>query len=214
VFAVLQRLDADVLVLPETWVPHESSGVVDALRAHGYTVELDRWTTLRHGVTRPRLSSPGDAWWALAVASRFPVLARRDLPLPRTIADPAHPRVAIQLTLDVGGVAVEAVGLHVSSRLWWGAPWAHLHGLRSQLPPPGGPPAFVAGDFNLWGPWVERMFPGWTRTVRGATYPSQRPHSQIDHVLVNGRLACVAAEVVDDRQSDHRPVRVTLRVTE
>jgi endonuclease/exonuclease/phosphatase family metal-dependent hydrolase len=166
---------------------------------------------MRHGVIRPRLSSPGDAWWCLAVASRLPVLARRDLPLPRTIADPAHPRVAIQLTLDVGGVAVEAVGLHVSSRLWWAAPFIHLSALRPQLPG-ADRPAFVAGDFNLWGPWVERMFPGWRRTVRGATYPSHRPHSQIDHVLVNDHLECVEAEVVDDRQSDHRPVRVRLRV--
>jgi endonuclease/exonuclease/phosphatase family metal-dependent hydrolase len=56
------------------------------------------------------------------------------------------------------------------------------------------------------------MFPGWRRTVRGATYPSHRPHSQIDHVLVNDHLECVEAEVADDRQSDHRPVRVRLRV--
>jgi endonuclease/exonuclease/phosphatase family metal-dependent hydrolase len=208
---VLDRLDADVLVLPETWLPHDGDGVVDALRARGYEVALDRWVTMRHGVIRPRLSSPGDAWWSLAVASRLPVLGRRDLPLPRTIADPAHPRVAIQLTLDVGGVAVEAVGLHVSSRLWWAAPFIHLSALRPQLPGPERP-AFVAGDFNLWGPSVERMFPGWRRTVRGATYPSHRPHSQIDHVLVNDRLECVEAEVVDDRQSDHRPVRVRLRV--
>jgi endonuclease/exonuclease/phosphatase family metal-dependent hydrolase len=193
-------------------LPHEGGGVVDALQAHGYEVAIDRWTTLRHGVTRPRQSSPGDAWWCLAVASRLPVLARRDLPLPRTIADPAHPRVAIQLTVDAGGVEVDAVGVHVSSRLWWAAPFIHLHALRPQLPADPARPAFVAGDFNLWGPAVERMFPGWRRTVLGKTYPSYRPHSQIDHVLVNDRLECVAAEVVDDRQSDHRPVRVTLRV--
>ncbi len=210
-FAVLERLDADVLVLPETWVPHLGDGVVDALQAHGYEVAVDRWTTLRHGVTRPRQSSPGDAWWALAVASRLPVLARRDLPLPRTVADPAHPRVAIQLTLDVDGVEVDAVGVHVSSRLWWGAPFIHLRALRRQLPGPDRP-AFVAGDFNLWGPWVERLLPGWRRTVRGPTYPSHRPHSQIDHVLVNDRVMCVDAAVIDERKSDHRPVRAALRV--
>jgi endonuclease/exonuclease/phosphatase family metal-dependent hydrolase len=166
--------------------------------------------TLKHGVRNTRLSSPGDAWWCLAVASRLPVVARHDLPLPRTIADPAAPRVAIQLSVDVGGVVVEAIGLHTSSRLWWGAPLVHLNGLRKQLPPPDRP-AFLAGDFNLWGPGVERLLPGFHRTVRGRTYPSHRPHSQIDHILVNDRLTCVSAEVIDDRHSDHRPVRATLR---
>jgi endonuclease/exonuclease/phosphatase family metal-dependent hydrolase len=210
VFAVLERLDADILVLPETWVPHVGEGVVDRLRAAGYEVALDRWVTLEHGATRPRVAAPGDGWWSLALASRCPVQARRDLPLPRTIADPAGPRVAIQLSVDVGGTVVDAVGLHTSSRLWWAAPLVHLNGLRRQLQL-ATRPAFVAGDFNLWGPGVERVLPGWRRTVRGRTYPSQRPHSQIDHVLVNDHLTCVSAEVVDDRQSDHRPIRVRLR---
>jgi endonuclease/exonuclease/phosphatase family metal-dependent hydrolase len=210
VLAVIEKLDVDILVLPETWVPHDGVGVVDELRAHGYEVAVDRWVTLKHGVRNTRLSSPGDAWWSLAVASRLPVVARHDLPLPRTISDPAAPRVAIQLSVDVGGVVVDAVGLHTSSRLWWGAPIVHLHGLRKQLPPPGRP-AFIAGDFNLWGPGVELLLPGFHRTVLGRTYPSHRPHSQIDHVLVNDRLTCVSAEVIDDRRSDHRPVRATLR---
>jgi endonuclease/exonuclease/phosphatase family metal-dependent hydrolase len=199
-------------VLPETFVPHEGEGVVDRLRANGYQVEFDRWVTLEHGATRPRRAAPGEGWWCLAVASRCPVQARRDLPLPRTIADPAGPRVAIQLSVDVGGVTVDVVGLHTSSRLWWGAPFVQLRGLYPQLPA-SDRPAVVAGDFNLWGPGVERMVPGWHRTVRGRTYPSHRPHSQIDHVLVNDRLTCVSAEVVDDRQSDHRPVRARLRTS-
>jgi endonuclease/exonuclease/phosphatase (EEP) superfamily protein YafD len=87
----------------------------------------------------------------------------------------------------------------------------HLYGLRRRLPRFDGP-ALLAGDFNLWGPGVERFLPGWHRTVRGRSYPSHRPHSQIDHVLVNDRLALVSGEVVDDRHSDHRPVRARLRL--
>jgi endonuclease/exonuclease/phosphatase family metal-dependent hydrolase len=212
VFSVLERLDADVLVLPETWVPRAGEGVVEQLGAAGYRVEVDRWTTLsRPGDgSRPRRARPGDGWWSLAVASRLPVGARRDIPLPRTILDPAQPRAAIDLTVDVGGTPVHVVGVHLSSRLWWGAPLVHLAGLRRRLPRFDGP-ALIAGDFNLWGPWVARFLPGWRRTVRGATFPSHRPHSQIDHVLVNDRLEYVAGEVVEDCQSDHRPVRVRLR---
>jgi endonuclease/exonuclease/phosphatase family metal-dependent hydrolase len=138
------------------------------------------------------------------------VKERRDLPLPHTRSDPAEPRVAIQLTVDIAGTAVDAVGVHTSSRLWWGAPLVHMRALR-ELAPRNARPAFLAGDFNLWGPGVERLLPGWHRTVRGRTYPSLRPHSQIDHVLINDHLTCVSAEVIDDRHSDHRPVRARLR---
>jgi endonuclease/exonuclease/phosphatase family metal-dependent hydrolase len=207
--SVLERIDADVLVLPETWVPHVGTGIVEELEAAGYEVAVDRWITLALVGPRMPKAVTGDGWWSLAVASRFPVLARRDIPLPRAWFDRAHPRVAINLTVDVAGTAVDVVGLHTSSRLWWGAPFVHLNGVRRGLPEfPG--PALIAGDFNLWGPFVQLLFPGWHRTVRGRTYPSHRPHSQIDHVLVNDHLAVRSAWVVRDVHSDHRPVRVEL----
>jgi endonuclease/exonuclease/phosphatase family metal-dependent hydrolase len=210
VFAVVERLDADILVLPETWIPHTGDGVVEQLRASGYDVALDRWATLKHGRFKPRLATPGDGWWALAVASRLPVRARRELRLAPTRSDPAEPRVAIEMTVDVGGTLVDAVAVHTSSRLWWGAPVMHINSLRAQLGVHERP-AFLAGDFNLWGPAVERLLPGWRRAVKGRTYPSHRPHSQIDHVLVNEHITVVDAQIVDNRQSDHRPVRVRLR---
>jgi endonuclease/exonuclease/phosphatase family metal-dependent hydrolase len=57
---------------------------------------------------------------------------------------------------------------------------------------------------------VRRIFPEWRSTVRGRTYPSHRPHSQIDHILVNEGVRCVSASVVNDDHSDHRPVRARL----
>jgi endonuclease/exonuclease/phosphatase family metal-dependent hydrolase len=198
------------LVLPELWLPHAGGGVADKLVANGYTVEIDRWVTLRHGRIRPRVATPGDGWWCLAVASRYEMRDRRDLQLPATRSDPAAPRAAIHVKVDIGGAGVDVIGIHTSSRLWYGAPLFHIRGLRAQLPAPSGP-AVLAGDFNLWGPGVDRLLPGWRRTVRGRTYPAHRPHSQIDHVLVNDHVSVVDAEVVDDRHSDHRPVRVRLR---
>jgi endonuclease/exonuclease/phosphatase family metal-dependent hydrolase len=87
----------------------------------------------------------------------------------------------------------------------------HLRVLGPQLPPPDRH-AVVAGDFNLWGPGVEAVLPGWHRTVRGRTYPSHRPHSQIDHVLVRDDMSVVWSEVLARNPSDHRPVRTRLRV--
>ena len=40
----------------------------------------------------------------------------------------------------------------------------------------------------------------------GLTFEARRPFARIDYVLVSGGLVPVAAEVVDTRASDHRPV--------
>jgi endonuclease/exonuclease/phosphatase family metal-dependent hydrolase len=53
---------------------------------------------------------------------------------------------------------------------------------------------------------------GWDRPVRGRTYPSHRPHSQIDHVLVRGGIESIEGEVLAATPSDHRPVRARLRL--
>jgi endonuclease/exonuclease/phosphatase (EEP) superfamily protein YafD len=84
--------------------------------------------------------------------------------------------------------------------------------LRRQLPRDDGP-AIVAGDFNFWGPGVvATLRDGWRRTVRGATWPAHRPHSQIDHILVNDAVKCLEAEVLPPFGSDHRAVRARLAV--
>jgi endonuclease/exonuclease/phosphatase (EEP) superfamily protein YafD len=70
----------------------------------------------------------------------------------------------------------------------------------------------IVGDFNLWGPAVSALLPGWRRAVRGRTWPAHRPHSQIDHVLVRDDVKVVDTAVLDEVGPDHRPVRVTLRL--
>ncbi len=67
-------------------------------------------------------------------------------------------------------------------------------------------------DCNFWGPVVDALLPGWHRTVRGRTWPAHRAHSQIAHVLVHGAVTASHAEVLPDVGSDHRPVRVELRL--
>jgi endonuclease/exonuclease/phosphatase family metal-dependent hydrolase len=83
--------------------------------------------------------------------------------------------------------------------------------LRKLLPPPT-QPGVLAGDMNLWGPPVSAAFPGWRRAVRGRTWPAARPHSQLDHVLVTGPVTTIEGEVAPDLGSDHRAVRVVLSV--
>jgi endonuclease/exonuclease/phosphatase family metal-dependent hydrolase len=129
----------------------------------------------------------------------------------KVFRDPAGVRSALQVDVDVDGRRVAIVGLHASSKLYFLGPVTHLRTVRSSLPS-GPEPAVIAGDFNLWGPGVVRLLPGWRRAVRGRTYPAHRPHSQIDHVLVNSAVERVDAQVLAAFGSDHLAVSARLSV--
>jgi endonuclease/exonuclease/phosphatase family metal-dependent hydrolase len=79
-----------------------------------------------------------------------------------------------------------------------------------RLLPPVSQPAVLAGDMNLWGPPVSAAFPGWRRAVRGRTWPAEHPHSQLDHVLVTPSVTSIEGAVAPYLGSDHRAVRVVL----
>jgi endonuclease/exonuclease/phosphatase family metal-dependent hydrolase len=208
--AVIEGLDADVVVVQEAYHPDEGDCEAElaavAMQAELFEVSFGRAVSRPWPHVTRRLATEGSA--GLAVLTRFPVLDRNDLPLARVPGDPARRRRALHLTLEVDGQPVELVALHLSSRLPYGPPY-QIRRLAPRLPPPGRP-AIVAGDFNFWGPAVTMLLPGWQRTVRGRTWPAHRPHSQIDHVLVRG-LETIESEVRADVGSDHLPVRVRLR---
>ena len=208
---LVRGFDADIVVVLESWRDHDGRGMVDELAGEGYRLETLEFTTLDISPRRAKHAEPGEGHWELVVCSRFPVLARRDLPLGRIPGDQAGPRSAMCCTLDVEGVELDLVAVHVSSRLWQLAPLRHLRALRPQLPPPDRH-AIIAGDCNFWGPPVEALLPGWKRAIRGRTYPAHRPHSQIDHVLVRDDITVQWGEVLAETPSDHRPVRARLQL--
>jgi endonuclease/exonuclease/phosphatase family metal-dependent hydrolase len=146
----------------------------------------------------------------LAVISKIPAVWCGEIALGRIPGDPAPARGGLHLELQVGGTPVDLVGIHLTSRLPHGPP-IQLRRLRRQLPATGHP-MVLAGDCNFWGPGVQTFLPGWQRTVRGRTWPADRPHSQIDHILIRDGIELVSAEVLPAVGSDHRPVRATLRV--
>ena len=207
----MRGFDAEVVVVLEAWREHDGRGVLDDLTNDGYCVETVEFTTMTISSRRSRHDDPGEGHWELAICSRFPIVSRRELPLGRIRADPAVARSALMCTLDVHGLEVDVVGVHVSSRLWTFAPIRQLRSLRPQLPARERT-AIVAGDFNFWGPGVVAMLPGWRRSVRGATYPAHKPHSQIDHVLVRDNVTVLSGEVLPKTPSDHLPIRARLRV--
>jgi endonuclease/exonuclease/phosphatase family metal-dependent hydrolase len=209
----VRGFDADIVVVSEAWRELDGRGVLDDLVADGYQVETLNFATFEHGRLEPETLMPGVGHWELALCSRLPIIGRRDVPIGSIRNDPASPRDAIVCTVDVHGIEVDVIAVHVSSKIYKLAPVRHLRGLKPHLPP-ASRHAVLAGDFNFWGPGVERIFPGWRRSMRGRTYPSHRPHSQIDHILVRDDIAIVSGEVLAANPSDHRPVRARLRVSD
>jgi endonuclease/exonuclease/phosphatase family metal-dependent hydrolase len=209
---VLRDFDAEVIVLQESWNPDGAPAVAQQVAAGLGAAVFE----LPFGRARvrpwPHVPRDGDGHGTigLAVISHLPARERRRLEVGRVPWDPTPERGGLQIELDVDGIKVQLVAVHLSSRLPLGPP-IQLTRLRGQLPS-AGEPTIVAGDCNFWGPGVQAFLPGWRRSVRGRTWPASRPHSQIDHILVRGGIGVVSAEVLPGVGSDHRPVRATLQL--
>jgi endonuclease/exonuclease/phosphatase family metal-dependent hydrolase len=169
----------------------------NALRLDG-----ERWVPTKESTRRTFVRGQ----WGVALLSKVPVTDVEVIHLDQLRRDPAR-RAVISCTTVLGGRRVTVFGTHMS----------HItHGSRTQyrllsarLPHPDDA-AVLAGDMNMWGPPVNSFFPAWRRAVTGRTWPSHRPHSQLDHVLITPALSVVDARVADRSGSDHRPVVVTL----
>ena len=74
-------------------------------------------------------------------------------------------------------------------------------------------PVLVAGDFNAWRPLLRLYLPGWRSLARGRTWPTPRPHSQIDHVLGRGPWRSHQS-FTRDGGSDHLALVCDLELTE
>ena len=209
--AAIRGFDADVVVVLESWHELDGRGMLDDLEGLGYRVETLDLSTLVISTRRARHSDPGEGHVQIAICSRLPVLARRAIEIGEVPGDPYGPRSALQCTIDVHGTEVDVVGVHTSSMLWKIGPLRHLNALRPQLPPRGRT-VVVAGDCNFWGPGVVAVMRGWKRAVLGRSWPADKPHSQIDHILVRDDIEVLSGEVLPATPSDHRPIRARLRL--
>jgi endonuclease/exonuclease/phosphatase family metal-dependent hydrolase len=245
VVGVCSELDADVLVLQESWRPDgeqssaEQVGEALGMDVREVTLASGRragphersdsrwmkpfdWRTASHAIfldserpfpssvlrsSRYRDAVPGS--WGVAVLSRRRILDHRVVPLERLRRDRANRALSV-IGVDVDGAEVSVAGTHMS-HLTHGSVLhfrAVAHSLDEVL---GNRPAVLAGDMNLWGPPVGVFLGRWRRAVKGNTWPSWRPHSQLDHILVRG-LEVTESTVWRHSGSDHRPVRVRVRI--
>lgn len=212
--AAFRALDADVIVLQEVWRPDRRRGPVDdAADALGLTVTFEPTGSATTDARWPHLAADGGGESGIAVLTRRPLRRIRVLAVGPTFLDPAPRRTALDVELDIDGTPLRLVAVHLTSRLPHGPP-IQLRRL-ARLLPPSGTPTVVAGDHNFWGPGVVGLMPGWKRAVRGRTWPTRAPHSQIDHVLIRpGDIEAIDGRVLPDLGSDHLPLRVELGLAE
>jgi endonuclease/exonuclease/phosphatase family metal-dependent hydrolase len=173
---------------------------------HGVTFMTDQ----DHSRPRHLQPPPGPAGTCgLVMISRLPVLSFADLLVPKTAGDVVEQRRAIVAEVEVAGTTVAIGGLHASHRIWGSIP--QLRVLDTDLRRRGHP-SVIAGDCNMWGPPIRAALPHRTGAVRGRTWPSWRPHSQIDHIWIDDRLEALTGRVGPRTGSDHRPISARLHV--
>ncbi len=179
---------------------------------HGLRLDRRRDRAKRRGdAPHPRRPASVRGTWSIAVLSRLPVTGSHTVDLGKLPTDPAR-RGAIVVDLDTGGgdAPVRVVGTHLA-HLSQGSP-RHIASLRRTLNALTPVPCVLAGDMNMWGPPLLALLPGWTRAVRGRTWPTWTswPVAQPDHILVRGGVRVEVGEVLPIKGSDHLPVRAAL----
>jgi endonuclease/exonuclease/phosphatase family metal-dependent hydrolase len=213
-----RRLDADVLVLQESWAPDDDPDAAQHLevaRAIGYEV---RSVPLARAVAgdHPRVvgradgdRTKGTGDWCLAVLSRLPITASSTTWLPQLRADPTN-RAVLHAEVLVDGVPLAVHGTHLP-HLEIGSPLL-TRPVRASLGSADAAAVFI-GDMNMWSWCVAAMVPpGWRLAGRGRTFPAPLPNSRLDHLLHTPSVEVRHIEVVPDKGSDHRPIRARLRV--
>jgi endonuclease/exonuclease/phosphatase family metal-dependent hydrolase len=244
VVAACRDLDADLLILQETWSPALGEPLARRVGAVlGYEVEELAMTSARLSVG-PEPPGPSSPWgpvllqrgpwglrvgedrrrrpraapedpdavehgaWGIALLSRVAVRGTATLDLGQLRRDPAR-RGALAVDVELGDRSLRVIGTHLS-HLSHGSV-LQLRALHHLITVPQ-TPAVLMGDMNMWGPPLAALLPGWSRAVKGRTWPAWRPVAQLDHILVTPGVKVLGpGEVVSVRGSDHLPVRA--RVT-
>lgn len=223
VAAWLAPLEVDVLGLQEVDRGLERSGGVDQAAVLGEALGL-------HAVFAPALvgdpdvawepvpaTDPGGPAYGIALLTRAPLRAVQRAALPGGAAgtrsssgrNPGwdrEPRTALTATVELAETLVRVTTAHLSYLPWRGV--RQLRDAAGQARGGSDEPALLLGDLNLPGRLVGRVLPGWTRAPAPPTYPSWRPRTAPDQLLVAGGLTILRTATGPAGPSDHLPLVV------
>jgi endonuclease/exonuclease/phosphatase family metal-dependent hydrolase len=234
-------LDADVIVVQESWAPADggpstAQRIADAL---GYRMVVEEPLAPGRVFGAPQ---GADSRWGPRLGQRGDALLL-DGQRPNSHAEETRPSargqwgVAMVARIPVHGASTTSLGrltrdparravvggitrLDGREVFLFGTHMSHItyfsylqYRRLAAVLPPNGTPTVLAGDMNLWGPPVVTFLPGRRRAVRGPTWPAHRPHSQLDHILVTPGVRVIEARVAPFSGSDHRPVVARLALT-
>jgi endonuclease/exonuclease/phosphatase family metal-dependent hydrolase len=242
VAAACRTLDADLLVMQESWTPDGGGPSTARLVADTLGYQVVAEVPLAHGRLFAPLPTAVSRWGPRLsqVRKTFRLDGERSQKAagpPDRPSAPGNWGLALLARLPVQDADVIQLGqlardparravirgrteLAGGPLVVCGTHMSHItHGSHAQYRrlgrelPPSDVAALLAGDMNLWGPPTTSYFRGWHRAVRGRSWPAHRPHSQLDHVLVTDRVVVRSARIAGDLGSDHRPAVVTVSVT-
>jgi len=219
--SALASLDADLIAVQEAWWTDGEAGApggadvertadiavaADKLGAELIRIPLAAGASLAELAIAPR---PDRGSWGIGVLSRLPVISHERISLGQAPGDPVS-RAALACTIQApGGWPLRLVCTHLTHRFT--SP-AQLYKLTTHLDssPAAAPqrpvPTVIAGDLNM-PRLVTWIAAGYAPTVRGRTFPADRPLVQLDHLLVTPDLSVTGAAVLGPLGSDHLPVR-------
>lgn len=223
-------LDTDVLAIQEVDHSQPRSGLVDqtALVADALGARDARFAPAVVGTPAEswRPAGPDDLpgphpTYGVGLVSRHPVVRWHRIPLgtspavlpllidarrPALVRD--EPRVALAAELAPPAPVGTVVAAHLSFTPGYNlVQLARLARAVAHLPAP----VVILGDLNLPGPVPGALLRGWRPLARAATFPTERPRVQFDHVLAGAGAPDVrAARAVPTAVSDHRALVVDL----
>ncbi len=226
--SAIASLDADVLALQEVdrYQSRSSDADLTALAAEAMGASEHRFVAALAGVPGATWMAavgdeqPDSAAYGIALLSRYPVQAWQTVRLapvpvrvpmrfrgswrPELVRD--EPRVALAATVESPLGVVTVANVHLTFVDWWNR--RQLTRVRDALSG-AARPFVLMGDLNM-GPERAARISGMRSLVSGPTFPASDPHTQLDHVLVDGSLPAGEGRVVALPLSDHRALTVDL----
>jgi len=215
---LVHTTEPDVVLLQEIDRGTNRSGKVDQLQALIDATEYG-------GVFSRSLDYDGGQYGIAALSRRgfvfndtVPLLVQ---PVQERSGGSHEPRVALLATADTTRGRLQMVNTHLDASAEESYRLQETEGMLNAVRPrvSATTPVLVGGDFNsepasavVQKLRASGLRDAWTECGQGDgfTYPADQPTKRIDYVFLTGSLRCTAAQVIDTKISDHRPLLVTL----